>query len=748
MAVVKKPESCRLHFFTFPFSNLESPLKLPGGTPPDFRTSSCLRLQITPYIKIFGRLFSDFRIFDDVAEILSVKHMASPSGSSYSPIDLDSTANNREEDSISNEDNVQAINNQGRKLKSLVWQHMKRDTLIDGSVQATCKYCDLKFNASHSSGTSHLKRHIDKCPKRMNRDLKNLLLGRSPLSGDSNISLKNPIINFEEVRKGIHVFIVAGAHSFSTCEEPGFKYMVSQRCPQFSCISRHTLKRDIFRHYNEEKVIVKDELKKAPGRICLTADNWKSEHTDDEYMCITAHWVDANWKLQKRIIKFGALTPPFDGISLADEVALCLSEWKIDHKVLSFTVDNASYNDCMITFLKNHLDRKNSLYFDGQFFHLRCGCHIINLVVQAGLKSIDGVVAKIKKVVKHYKHSIPKKKKFYSVAETSFGIKTKRKLRGDNNIRWNSTFLMLDRYIFFRDVIDHVVSRDKDLSVFALSKDEWDKVIELHGFLKIFYDVTNSFSASKTPTSNLYFDGVWKIHRKLIEIMDGDNSSCGLAAMIKDMKTKFDKYWSDCNVILSLAAVLDPRFKLDRVEYCYQKLYGESYAREKVELVKSTLFCLFDEYRDQICAASSHNLGTSGTADFPTIVSCVTDQTQMEEDLDYKVFLSKKRKVDDEKTELELYLEEKTLDFSSKFDVLAYWSTRVDRYPHLACLARDILAMPISTVPSESVFSMGKKLINPWRASLGQKTIETYSYGPILIIGFNVKSKCLMIVGN
>ncbi|CAO2830427.1 unnamed protein product [Amaranthus hypochondriacus] len=206
--------------------------------------------------------------------------------------------------------------------------------------------------------------------------------------------------------------------------------------------------------------------------------------------------------------------------------------------------------------------------------------------------------------------------------------------------------------------------------------------------------------------------------------MDGDNSSCGLAAMIKDMKAKFDKYWSDYNVILSLAAVLDPRFKLDRVEYCYHKLYGESYAREKVELVKSTLFCLFDEYRDQICVASSPNFATSGTARFPSVVSCVVDQTQMEEDLDYKVFLSKKRKVDDEKTELELYLDEKTLDFSSNFDVLAYWSRRVDRYPHLACLARDILAMPISTVPSESAFSMGKKLINPWRASLGQKTIE------------------------
>ena len=38
--------------------------------------------------------------------------MASPSGCSYSPIDLDSTANNTEEDSIPNDDNVQAINNQ------------------------------------------------------------------------------------------------------------------------------------------------------------------------------------------------------------------------------------------------------------------------------------------------------------------------------------------------------------------------------------------------------------------------------------------------------------------------------------------------------------------------------------------------------------------------------------------------------------------------------------------------------------
>lgn len=141
----------------------------------------------------------------------------------------------------------------------------------------------------------------------------------------------------------------------------------------------------------------------------------------------------------------------------------------------------------MITSLKDHLLRKNCLFYGGEFFHLRCACHIINLVVQAGLKGIDDVIIKIKSIVKHFKHSIPKKKKFYNVAETSFGIKTNKKLRGDNCIRWNSTFLMLDRFIFFKDVIDHVVSRDKDLKVFSLTSEEKVRVCELHAFLKLFF---------------------------------------------------------------------------------------------------------------------------------------------------------------------------------------------------------------------------------------------------------------------
>ncbi|KAK9713643.1 hypothetical protein RND81_06G041900 [Saponaria officinalis] len=593
---------------------------------------------------------------------------------------------------------------------------MTREVSPGGDVRAICVYCKKVFNANSGNGTSHLNRHMKKCALRFNHDIKKFCIGGTPSNaGMPSMSLKNPSANLDEVRRAICVYVVAGSHPFLTCEEPGFRFMMSVTCPQFKNVNRHTLKRDAIKYYNEERRVVEEELKNAPGRICFTTDNWRSDHTHDEYMCITAHWVDSNWNLQKRIIKFGDLTPLFDGISLADEITLCLGKWKIADKVLSFTVDNASYNDSMINSLKTHFMRKNLLVYDGDFFHIRYSAHIINLVVQAGLLLIDDVVVKIRSVVKHLRHSIPKRKKFYEIAQSAYSLNVNKRLRGDTCIRWNSTYLMLDRYIYFRDVVDNIVSRDRDIKVYHLSYEEWEKVIELHEFLKVFYDVTNSFSASKTSTANIYFLGVWKIHKKLVDVYNNRHSF--LSDMVNKMHEKFNKYWSDYSVVLSCAAVLDPRFKLERVEYFYEKLFGEVYAKETIESIKKTLYELYDEYKSAIGA--SYSINNNSEADH---VDVVDEET--EDDGDYAAFLSKKRKTNYEKSELRLYFEEKNVNVKDDLDVLLYWKNQSHRFPCLSCLARDILTIPVSTVPSESAFSMGKKLINPWRSSLSLKTIE------------------------
>ncbi|KAL2944293.1 putative AC9 transposase [Bienertia sinuspersici] len=79
-----------------------------------------------------------------------------------------------------------------------------------------------------------------------------------------------------------------------------------------------------------------------------------------------------------------------------------------------------------------------------------------------------------------------------------------------------------------------------------------------------------------------------------------------------------------------------------------------------------------------------------------------------------------------EKSQLDLYLEGKNIDHNVKLDVLLWWKNNgAPRHPQLSALVRDILAIPISSVPSESAFSMGKKLVNPWRASLASTAIES-----------------------
>ncbi|OMO91462.1 hypothetical protein CCACVL1_07109, partial [Corchorus capsularis] len=46
--------------------------------------------------------------------------------------------------------------------------------------------------------------------------------------------------------------------------------------------------------------------------------------------------------------------------------------------------------------------------------------------------------------------------------------------------------------------------------------------------------------------------------------------------MAKEMKTKFDKYWSSYSTLLAFAIILDPRYKLQFLKFCFQKVHGDS----------------------------------------------------------------------------------------------------------------------------------------------------------------------------
>ncbi|KAL1217259.1 putative AC9 transposase [Cardamine amara subsp. amara] len=81
------------------------------------------------------------------------------------------------------------------------------------------------------------------------------------------------------------------------------------------------------------------------------------------------------------------------------------------------------------------------------------------------------------------------------------------------------------------------------------------------------------------------------------------------------------------------------------------------------------------------------------------------------------------------KNELDIYLLDKIephirnpLGF--EWEILDWWKTNSSRYPVLACMAKDILAIPVSTVASESAFSTGGRILDQYRSSPTHKTVE------------------------
>ena len=80
----------------------------------------------------------------------------------------------------------------------------------------------------------------------------------------------------------------------------------------------------------------------------------------------------------------------------------------------------------------------------------------------------------------------------------------------------------------------------------------------------------------------------------------------------------------------------------------------------------------------------------------------------------------------DTKSELEKYLKENCKPYNRhvELDILNWWKVNSSRFPILSNIAREVLAIPVSTVASESTFSTGGRVLDPYRSSLTPKMVE------------------------
>jgi hAT family protein len=90
---------------------------------------------------------------------------------------------------------------------------------------------------------------------------------------------------------------------------------------------------------------------------------------------------------------------------------------------------------------------------------------------------------------------------------------------------------------------------------------------------------------------------------------------------------------------------------------------------------------------------------------------------------------------------LESYISLPYISHTEDIEILAYWKAQSVSFPILSRMAKDILAIPVTSVASETSFSLGGRVLSKLRASLLPKNVEIFVTTSNWMYGFEPEEK-------
>ncbi|XP_062029076.1 zinc finger BED domain-containing protein RICESLEEPER 1-like [Rosa rugosa] len=628
------------------------------------------------------------------------------------------------------------------RKRSWVWEHFEeytdtkvikvkgKEDIIQEFRRAKCIYCpkgavgDYACD-SYKNGTQGMIRHINNSckyyPGRRVVDKNQKLLVGDKSKGNS---LKAVAYNPHEVMQACVEMVVVDELPFSFVEKQGFRKFCYVMQPLFRVPCRKTLVKDFLKLYDKTKKKLKSDL--AHHRVCLTTDTWTSVQNFN-YMVLTTHFIDDEWVMHKRIINFCTIHN-HSGNSIGKLIESCLIQWGIN-KVLTITMDNATANKCALEFVRSKLNKRENSesILEGKFMHVRCTAHICNLIVGSGLKRLNRAVLAIRNAVKFVRSSASRLDSFKAcVAKEQ--VPCKGLVVMDVPTRWNSTFLMLEAALKFKKAFGRMLE-DDDSGFAAYFKEpeeeydeegnvvpikgnrnrvgpptdeEWDKAEVFVHFLRVFYEITLRVSASNHPTIHTTFHDVLSMETEINklfiapEMQTGSETEKVLTDMAGHMSSKFLKYYGsfkDLNPLVFMGLVLDPRFKLLNITHLLKKEgYDNDIVEAKGKEIRDVLMSLYEAYAPKDAPAKKREVLSSSSQSTVTSTgrrgraSILSDWRKVVSELDEQVVAH----------EVDKYLLdplEYTNDGESDFPILLWWKLNGPKYPVLAAIAKDVMAV-------------------------------------------------------
>lgn len=599
-------------------------------------------------------------------------------------------------------------------LKS-IGQDELSPALANGKVQIA-EHSSKLFRSSSSADTSPIVRPIQVVP------------AHQPLPSQNFPSLKKQRTSFttttSEMRKvdqgtayqELARMIVSHGYPLSIVEHEEMRRFVKNLNPMVhaDAVSHNDMEGHCCALFQKEKAKLKDQLTLSSRRVSLSASIWTPDGAEStvNYLCLTAHFIDNNWKVHRMIIKFGMFrSSPTDVERMIHYKEACVPEsecgaynviwdairdWNLDQKLLSLTSVGEVRNDVSSSKLKETLVEKKFLPIRGKLYNVACVDDVLNTIVSKVQQNIIHLVGDMvtQFVVAHTSSSLNQQQLMEVISQMSV------KCPQEDAKWWHKLYFRLEVFLHFNKSFPSEEAASPEDVIVAES---------ICKILRTFYRVIEVISTSSSLTANMYFNEIWKVRTVLQEEASSEHAE--ISVMVTEMQETFNEYWQNSYLWLCIPVILDPRFKFSFIEFRLKRAFGLQSASYLSD-IRETLQELFNEY----CSSVDQPNGR-----VPKSEAFDIDYSDSFEDWDQHLNEQASRQ---KSTELDNYLEDGLVPRKDDFDILNWWMCHATKYPTLAAIVQDILAMPASAVQSEAAFTSSGPVIPKHHSMLSIKTIE------------------------
>ncbi|GJS13222.1 zinc finger BED domain-containing protein DAYSLEEPER-like protein [Tanacetum coccineum] len=252
-----------------------------------------------------------------------------------------------------------------------------------------------------------------------------------------------------------------------------------------------------------------------------------------------------------------------------------------------------------------------------------------SISTQEALQVCQEMAKKVRDCVKYVKASEALEEYFPDLKQLQ--VLNTRNLSLDDQTKWNTTYEMLLAASELKEEFSRLDTLYPDYFK-SPSGEDWKFVDNLCTYLKLIFDTANLLTSSSVPTANNFFHEAWKLQLELTRASTSEDKI--VTTITKPMIAGFDKYWKSSCLVLAIAVVMDPRFKMKLVEFSFAKIFGDE-AASYINIVDEGIHQLFLDYAAgdvtrYLSNGDGHGLGHTYFDDF--IMESASQQLKSELD--------------------------------------------------------------------------------------------------------------------